>query len=63
MKVLGIERHADMKMYLPPKKGDSCGLLLPEGTEVKRGDFIIHKKDSDLAERQSSSFVNCRSNT
>ena len=43
-KVLGIERF--MPAFYPPnpKKGEIVGILLPAGTEVKRGDIIVADK-------------------
>lgn len=40
MKVLGLERFLNM-IGKPTKKHEMLGVMLPEGSKVKRGDVIM----------------------
>lgn len=40
MKVLGIETFMPWPPRIP-KKGESVGILLPPGTDIKRGDILV----------------------
>ena len=52
-KVLGIESFAIAR---PIEVGDSIGVLLPEDTEVKRGDVLVKHRGADIG--VSSGFEN-----
>ncbi len=41
LKILGIERFMPANRPANPTKGECVGILLPAGTEIKRGDWLV----------------------